>query len=128
MDANGGQETRLTDHPEWDSQPAWHPSGNWIAYRSYRNPPDIMGDGVNLGDKNSEIYLTDIDGNRQINLTNHPGNDKLPSWSPDGNHIVFASWREPDFNWEIYLMNADGTQQTNLTNNHAAHDSHPTWQ
>ena len=91
MDANGGQETRLTDHPELDSQPAWHPSGNWIAYRSHRNPPDIMGDGVNLGDKNSEIYLTDINGNLEVNLTNHPGNDKLPSWSPDGNHIVFAS-------------------------------------
>jgi Tol biopolymer transport system component len=57
-----------------------------------------------------------------------------PSWSPDGNKIVFYSlmkdipdekekgtdsllWYEK--NSEIYIMNPDGSEQINLTNNPA---------
>ena len=35
-------------------------------------------------DWNWEIYVMDDDGGNQRNLTNNPGDDKYPSWSPDG--------------------------------------------
>jgi Tol biopolymer transport system component len=47
------------------------------------------------------------DGSGQINLTNNPAADDVPSWSPDGRRIAFASDR--DGNREIYVMNADGS-------------------
>jgi Tol biopolymer transport system component len=48
----------------------------------------------------------------------------VPSWSPDGQKIAFAS--ERDGNREIYIMNPDGSDQTRLTENHQS-DLFPTW-
>lgn len=65
-------------------------------------------------DGNWEIYMMDMDGENQRNLTNHPANDMYPWLSPDGSKIAFVSDR--DKNIEIYIMEADGTKQTNVTN------------
>ena len=79
---------------------------------------------VSHRDGNPEIYAMDDDGGNQINLTNHPNEDYLPSWSPDGKRIVFVSLR--DGNREIYVMDDDGNNQQNLTNNRH-YDWHPSW-
>jgi Tol biopolymer transport system component len=66
----------------------------------------------------------DADGTNQIPLTDDPAHDWVPSWSPDGAKIVFASTR--DGNEEIYIMNADGNNQTRITDD-AARDMEPCW-
>lgn len=53
-----------------------------------------------------------------------PHNDGEPSWSPDGEKILFVSDREGNF--DIYVMNADGSSPQNLTRN-SAWDSEPAW-
>jgi Tol biopolymer transport system component len=75
-------------------------------------------------DGNFEIYVMDTDGGGQLRLTESPGEDYSPAWSPDGSRLAFVSTR--DGNAEIYLMNADGTGQTRLTNNTAG-DLSPVW-
>src|SRR5882672_4164336 len=75
-------------------------------------------------DGNFEIYLMDTDGGGQIRLTENPGEDYSPAWSPDGSRLAFVSTR--DGNAEIYVMNADGTGQTRLTSNTAG-DLSPVW-
>ena len=40
-------------------------------------------------DGNPEIYTMEADGSNQTRLTNNPGNDVSPKWSPDGTRIVF---------------------------------------
>ena len=57
-------------------------------------------------------------------LTNHPEIDRHSSWSPDGRHIAFESYR--DDNYEIYVMGSDGSNLRNLTN-HWEWDRHPSW-
>ena len=79
-------------------------------------------------DGNPEIYVMDTDGGNLRRLTNHPGWDFSPSWSPDGKRIVFESDRDNDrdHNIDIYVMDADGGNQQKLTN-HRAWDSSPSW-
>ncbi len=64
-------------------------------------------------DGNSEIYVMNVDGSNQTRLTNHPGYDGNPVWSPNGQRIAFTSGRGG--NAEIYVMNADGTGVSRLT-------------
>ena len=64
------------------------------------------------------------DGTGLTNLTNHPNNDYDPTWSPDGDHIAFATGR--DGNFEIYVMNADGSGLSRLTDD-PADDFAPDW-
>jgi hypothetical protein len=77
---------------------------------------------VSNRDGNFEIYVMNADGSKQKRLTNNPGFDGVPSWSPDGKEIAFASDR--DRNHEIYVMNADGSAQKRLTSHRAIKAKH----
>jgi WD40-like Beta Propeller Repeat len=61
-----------------------------------------------------EIYTINPDGSGLANLTNSPGDDFNPSWSANGNYIVFESLREAVNGAQIYWMRADGTKQTHV--------------
>jgi TolB protein len=102
MNADGSNQTRLTNNPGLDGDPCFSPDGTKIAFRSNR-------------DVGWEIYVMNADGSNQTRLTNEPGWDENPCFSPDGTKIAFASYH--DGNREISVMNADGSNQTRLTNN-----------
>jgi hypothetical protein len=65
------------------------------------------------------------DGSNPQRLTNSPGADRTPAWSPDGTKIIFSSERDGGES-EIYLMNVDGSNPVRLTNNAVA-DTTPSW-
>jgi Tol biopolymer transport system component len=75
-------------------------------------------------DFESEIHTINVDGSGGKRLTDSPGLDAFPAWSPDGERIVFASSRVG--NWELYVMDADGAQQRRLTNT-PEDESSPAW-
>ncbi|MEJ7862325.1 MAG: Calx-beta domain-containing protein, partial [Pyrinomonadaceae bacterium] len=102
MNADGSEQTRLTNNAAADGSPAFSPDGSKIAFASDR-------------DGNAEIYVMNADGSGQTRLTNNAAGDVYPAFSPDGSKIAFSSSR--DGNFEIYVMNADGSGQTRLTNN-----------
>ena len=79
---------------------------------------------VSWRDGNGEVYAMNADGSAPRNLTQHPGKDVRPAWSPDGRRITFVSRR--DGNSEVYVMNADGSAKRNLTRDRA-NDDYPTW-
>ena len=124
MDTNGGNQRRLTNNPDDDWEPSWSPDGKRIAFMSDRDGHvDVRGWPT------GEIYVMDADGGNQQNLTNNPGRDSSPSWSPEGKRIAFSSNRDArkgDFIFEIYVMDADGGNPQNLTNN-LKDDQYPSW-
>jgi Tol biopolymer transport system component len=54
-------------------------------------------------------------------LTDDPGSDIEPAWSPDGTRIAFASNRDGD--WDIYVMDADGGNVRRLTGTRGHRDA-----
>ena len=110
MDADGGNQQRLTENPNQDEYPSWSPDGKRIVFASKR-------------DGNYEIYVMDADGSNPRRLTENPMVDRDPSWSPDGKRIVFRARRDGHFEnkfaitFEIYVMDADGGNLQRLTNN-----------
>lgn len=111
MDGDGGNPTRITEHPANDVDPAISPDGREIVFTSNRSG-------------NNDIFTVDSRGGAPVNLTSHPANDGWARWSPNGRRIVFHTNR--DGNFEIYVMDADGQMPTRLTN-YAGIDQFPDW-
>ena len=106
MESDGSNQTRLTNNPADDTQPAWSPDGARIAFVSQR-------------DGNYEIYAMSADGSNQTRLTNNSEFDLSPDWSPDGGKIVFTRLGD------IVVMKADGSGQTTITSRGALYA--PVW-
>jgi len=70
MDPDGRDKRSVSADPQdVDSQPRWSPDGSRIAFTSKR-------------DGNYEVYVMEASGANPINLTNDPGMDQTPAWSP----------------------------------------------
>ncbi|MBI2267542.1 MAG: PD40 domain-containing protein [Armatimonadetes bacterium] len=121
----GGVQAMDADFISWtDAQivvnvPAGAPSGNVVVSTGGQMATRPFGKAriafASNGDGDYEIFVMDVDGSNQTQLTFNGSWDRYPSWSPDGSKIAFASNR--DGTWEVYSMNADGSNQTRLTVN-----------
>jgi Tol biopolymer transport system component len=128
MNADGSGLREVADDPALDRDPAWSPDGSKIAFVSNRDAP------VDATYANSyDIYVTNADGTGEpIRITNQPGNESDPNWSPDGSKLLYVSTADtpafpnPGGDAEIYAMNPDGTGVSRLTDN-TAFDSTPDW-
>jgi len=85
-------------------------------------PDEIVFQSNRDGD--FDIYIMNIDGSNQRQLTFNTIDDRFPRVSPDGRHIVYQSGRGT--NAEIYIMNRDGSTQQRLTFNEQLDDL-PAW-
>ncbi len=99
QDVAPGQEqeaVQITSGDYDDSDPAWSPDGSLIAFVSNRTEEPDLSD-------NTDIWVVSADspdaGATLLQVTENPGADGSPAWSPDGNFIAHTSVTEPEIIW-----------------------------
>ena len=112
--SRGGERKQIPLSPDiqGDFYTDWSPDGQSIVFD--RRVDDGPGD----------IYLLRLESGELERLTDYPGMDGHPSFSPTGDRIVFTSLR--DGNLDIWTMDAHGGSLVRLTDD-AAEDFHPRW-
>ena len=110
----GGNATRITSGPAWDSQPRYSPDGKTIAFTSDRS-----------GTEN--LWLADADGKNPRSVTEEKDlYTRTADWTPDGEYLVAR--REngklagiPAV--ELYLFNVHGGAGIQLTSKDDTHNA-----
>ena len=97
---------------------AWSPDGTRLALAV-----------ENLGSDDPywarHIWVVEADGSNMVQLTSGPNWDNSPSWSPDGNQIVFHRAFFEDDSY-IVTIDVDGSNETPLTAGSTKEGS-PSW-
>ncbi len=101
-------DTRLTFSGWWNAMPAWSPNSQKIAFGGFDR--DI---------NRFDLFIMNHDGSKLERLTLETGDNKSPSFSPNGQLIVFHSNRNGTVSGrgqsQLYIMNQDGSSQRIIT-------------
>ena len=119
---DGSNLKQLTDAPGYDAEASYSPDGTRIVFCSLRDaypksrlsPRELKQlevDPAYFG----EIYIMNADGSNQQRLTDKPGYDGGPFFTPDGQHIVWRHFTPDGSKSDIYTMRADGSRVRRLT-------------
>ena len=121
--AKTGTLRRLTNMRGYDAEASYSPDGQWIVFSSTRQAYDRQLSAAEQKQLETdpsyfgEIYImrADSDGSGPRRLTNVPGYDGGPFFSPDGKRIIWRRFDEQGLIADVWTMNLDGTDQRQIT-------------
>lgn len=116
---------RLTRARGYDAEASYSPDGRQIVFASNRHAyaaelADELTDAERArleSDPSAfvDLYLMNADGSDPRRLTQTPGYDGGPFFSPDGTRIVWRRFSEDGVTAEIHSMGLDGSDPRQLT-------------
>ncbi len=108
-----GSNIRILTTRDSNREPAWSYDGTKLTFTSQR------------GDDTFELHTISADGSNETKLIGPLPLLESPSWSPDGNEIIFdgIDYQRRD----IYSIKADGSDLKNLTKNLPGSSKLATW-
>lgn len=119
---SGKQPVNLTNSPGYDAEGAFSPDGKQIVFCSLRSafpleqlPPAQRARYEKDPAWFGEIYTMNADGSNVRRLTDAPGYDGGPFFSPDGQRIVWRRFDESGMIADVWTMKADGSDQRRVT-------------
>ena len=90
------------------SDPQLSPDGKWVAYTV--STPSLH-DNRNV----ARVWVADVATGKARQLTNGPGSDRQPRWSPDGKTLAFISTREGGAQvWLLPIAGGDAHKVSSL--------------
>ena len=121
--ARAGTLRRLTNKRGYDAEASISPDGQWIVFASTRDGYDRQLSAAEQKQLDldpsyfAEIYImrADADGSGARRLTNVPGYDGGPFFSPDGKRIIWRRFDETGVIADVRTMNLDGTDERQVT-------------
>ena len=109
MSADGSGLRQITNFKTVSTYPCYSPDGKKIVFRKVTNDAGLNWD-LSPSQRNSEVFVCDLDGSNEINLSKNAAFDGWPTWSPDGRYILFSSNRSGPANvGSLYIIKPDGT-------------------
>ena len=119
---DGRRLQRLTRAPGYDAEASYSPDGDMIVFCSIRDAYPL--DKLSEKDRKrmevdasyfGELYIMNADGGAAQRLTDWPGYDGGPFFSPDGDRIVWRHFDESGMLADIYTVRVDGSDRRRIT-------------
>lgn len=111
----------LTNKKGYDAEASISPDGKWIVFASnrlaYERPLDEKDKDLLKRDPAyfMDLYIMSTDGTNVRRLTQSPGYDGGPFFSPDGERIVWRRFSPDGHTAEVFTMKVDGTDERQIT-------------
>ena len=121
--AKSGTFRRLTNKRGYDAEASYSPDGQWIVFSSTRQAYERTLSAAEQKQLETDpsyfadIYImrADADGSAPTRLTNVPGYDGGPFFSPDGKRIIWRRFDEAGLIADVRTMNLDGSDERQIT-------------
>ncbi len=122
VSADGGTPRDLTSGADYDVPPvqrggaesiAWSPDSKELCYTA-------VTDKVEATSTNGDLFTVPVGGGESKRITNAPGFDGNPVYSPGGKFIAYRSQLRAGYEadrWRLFLYDRAGNKQINLTEN-----------
>lgn len=137
MSRGGGEAQPLGEFTGNIGGLTWSPSGDRLAFTSAppredkdeENKADVYvtsrlrykfnGRGLVPDDRRSHVWVMDAETGEVLQLTDSPSDDSSPSWSPDGESLLFTSDRRSELEMyyihDLYRVPAAGGETERIT-------------
>jgi Tol biopolymer transport system component len=111
--ADGSGERRVTSGTKDEYHATPSPTGKKLLFVS-----EVNG--------SRDVWMADATGENAVPLTDDPGTEDQPAWSPDGRRIAYAAFPKEGGSFDLWLVNVDGSGRRRLTTT-PANEIFPAW-